>query len=316
MLSQYLPDADEGEPFLKARLIGYIDSQLHARSVPGIDLSAYIPGTEYEQPILSARSITDTIDWRSLPDDHPLSPDSTGDGFSPGEWRLIREYSRIRGSTAHALHSALGAEEAADVLHSELADLKDVEDPDDMLEAVHRWRGAHRVKPPEEVEVLDRSATDALVNAAKRGARFCGDNWDIIAREHDMTVLVDEPTIPEEVDGVPYCPCPDEVVSIPDSDVLPPAIYALDGKTGPRIKPAHIVQAEAQRRALDERLHAPVHGLILRLGDERGDWDILASHDDEWPCDEAWKLFKRKAEQLYDDGRVQARLDQLQHDVS
>lgn len=312
MLSKYLPDRySEDEPFLKALLIGYIDSELYAQSVPETDLSAYISDSKHERPILSARSITDAIDWYSLPDDHPFSPDSNGDGFTPDEWQLVREFSRIRGSTAHGLHSILGAEEAAEVLDSELAALEDVENPETMLEAVHRWPGANRVKPPEEVEVLDRGATDVLKSTAKSGARFAGDNWDIINREHDMTVLVDEPTIPEEVDGVPFCPCPDEVVSIPDSDALPPAIYTLDGKTGPHIKPAHIVQAEAQRRALDERLHAPVHGLILRLGDERGDWDILASTDDDWLTDKAWELFRRKAEQLYDDGRVQARLEQM-----
>lgn len=316
MLYEYLPDEyEEGDPYLRATISGYIDSELHARPVPGATrLSAYLPTSDTGKPVLSARSIADTIDWHSLPDEHPFSPENHGDGYAPAEWRLVREYSRIRGIAAHALHATHDAEDAANALRDELAALDDVDDPSAMLDVIHRWPGAHRVAPPEEVDVLNKTPRDALENSLKDGARICGDNWDMAAREHDWGVLGVEPSIPEEVDGVAYCPCPDEVVAITDSDALSEGIYNLDAKTGPRIKPAHIVQAEAQRRALDERLYDDVHGLILRLGPERGDWSILTSHDDDWLADTAWSLFSRRAETLYDDTRVQAGLRRLEED--
>ncbi|NHN60463.1 MULTISPECIES: hypothetical protein [Halorussus] len=316
MLSNYLPDEyEDGDLYLRSTLSGHIDSQLHARPVPGnTHLSAYPRESPINKPALSARSITDTIDWHSLPDNHRLKPDTHGDGYTPDEWQLVREYSRIRGAAAHALHSTYDAEEAAKALRDELDALNDADDPDAMLDVVHRWDGSHRVTSPEDADVLGKTPVDALLEAAEDGAHICADNWDMASREHGMDALAVEPTIPEEVDGVTYCPCPDETVAIIDSDTLPDGVYTVDGKTGKSIKPAHIVQAEAQRRALDERLYDDVHGLILRLGPERGNWSILSSHDDDWLADEAWTLFLRKAEKLYDDTHVQAGLRRLEKD--
>ncbi len=314
VLSEYLPeyiDSASSNRHAKYALAGILNDDAHPRSLR-TDHSAYIPANDTD-PALASRSIIHSIDWHSVPEDHLLAPERNGDGWTPREWDHISTYARIRGAAAHELYAAPDAESGAQALRDELTAIKTIDSPAEMHGAVYSWTDSH-MTPPDDLQHLTDTPREVLYRTCKDDARGIADNWSSAAREHSLHTLVNEATIVETIDGTRYCTRPDQIVYTTDSPSLPDGVYPLDAKAVSRIQPAHYLQAEAQRRAINARVadDADVHAILLRLGVERGDWEIHSSIDDDWPGEKAWEMFTRKAETLYDDGLVDVALGQVE----
>lgn len=322
MLDDYIPAyvSDHvgtfGAHTAKYALEGIIhDSSAEPRKLPHHNnLSAY--SSDKHDPALSARSIVDSIDWHNLPDNHILSPELTGDGFSPTDWDIIRKYARTRGTGAHILRSTDDTSEATLKFNKEMETLlNDIDDVEYMHQIVHRWQGStEELMSPDILDAMGDTPSNALQNACKEESRFAADNWKHAELELRFRLVLDEAQIVNTVDGTRYAAKPDRISYLNEpTNNLPSGLYNIDGKVTERIKPKHVVQAEAQRRIIDSITNsdATVHAAVLRLGTELGSWDIHSSHDDDWPAEQAWEMFQSRAETLYNDGLVQAALSKL-----
>ena len=320
MLSEYLPDHlpdIESKYVAEYSLIGTIDDTAHPRSVPQTPHTAYIHDNDDDEPAIATRSITDSIDWDAVPNDHDLYQYcGDNDDEDNEEWDrdLVTDYSRIRGAAAHAAYTVPDTDNITDRLRDELADIHDIDDPEAMYEAVYNWPGSKpQIPPPEVAPLVRETITEELHRQIEEGARLIADNWLRAESNTGWHTLINEATIVAEVDGTWYCARPDQIIYPTDESDLRPHLYNLDAKAVVSLHPEHVVQAEAQRRAIDSRVadDADVHAIILQLGVDRGDWSIHSSLDDDWPGDKAWDMFNRRAKSLYNDDLVDAALSLL-----
>ncbi|WP_435180419.1 hypothetical protein [Halorussus sp. AFM4] len=310
---------------------GIIDDEgVFPRDLPGTEYTAYLTD-EDDPPTLGARSIANSIKFYDLPSDHSFHPNNLhrrlandelkeDDKLNGRDSNLIKEYSRIRGAAAHSLYTASVPESDNEDFLNDLNDIYDVNNPLEMYESVYEWPGSNPLMTrPDLLQVIDDSPTEALYQSCKDGAWMASDNWDAARREHKWRVLVTEGHIIVEIDGIRYCARPDQIVYIDGSPTLPPGLYTIDAKAVTRLKPDHILQAEAQRRAISSRVadNADVHAIILKLsGAERGEWKIFSSlNDDDWLPDQAWDMFYRRAKTMYEDAYIRTKLRQLAHDA-
>lgn len=313
MLKHYLPhylDNIKREQAARYAIEGIIhdsDAQSHKLTKARKDeITAYT--CEKHPPALSAPSIIKFVDWYALPENHPLYPSRDGSGFAPEDWRLIGKYADIRGTAAHIRQAAESPEESSRRIHEETAELKRIDKFEQMYTAVRDWSGTVEMMPLDALRSLGDDPTEHLIDRCKDESLHISENWHQAAQHHSVHPILSEARLIVKIDGVLYCACPDQIAYVTDSPRLPPAMYSIDGKAVERIQPEHIAQAEAQRRAVETRVadDEPVHAILIRLGVGRDDWDIHSSTSDDWMGDEAWQIFKQKAEVLYDDGRVQA----------
>lgn len=312
VLEEYLPDYLNGCPnerYAKWCLRGVLNDNARPRSLDGMPYTAYLTNSHATKPALAARSIIHSIDWESLPADHPLAPNRTGDGLAPDEWRLISEFARIRGKAAHTLQTTDAS--WGEVSNDEIGRLEDVEDAEQMYHLVYGWKGSPSpLTPPEELEHVSDTPTEALIEAGKTGAYTAARNWEQAESELGLSTLLNEPSLVVDFDHTRYCSRPDRISIADDSATLTAGLYNVEAKTTVRIQPEHVLQAEAQRRAINARTAdgEQAHAVLLRLGSEMGDWEIHTSRDDDWLGDEAWDMFRQQAKNLYSDGRVKAAL--------
>lgn len=312
MLEEYIPDDapdyyhGDHYPGPSANPREYIeevvDPAVVTGSFPFVDGSYYKPtGDVIERPpVLAGRSIVDRISWRDLPDDHEYHRTATHDA---ADRPYVRLYGRIRGILVHSLvlDDGVGVDEAVRRAREDIDGLPGDMSYTDLYDAVARWEGAPRVRPAEDEHVYD-VPREALHRRVEDEAHAAASNWH--RAEHDIRLqpLADEVvTLGETEGGHGYGCRMDRLGYVDTSDAaLPLGLYVAEIKTAEEWHPAHLVQAEAYRRSLVPDLRAEPHGVLVRLGAERGDYTVVSSHDDAWDAEELWGLFETKARWMYE----------------
>ena len=303
MLSQYVPDDYVGsdrayicEVYLNAHSKRIVNrgrlNQLAARYY------AIQTTTGDIENVLAGTTITDEIDYATLPPDHLYQRSHNASGHHPDDWPLIRYYAQKRGILLHhyILHDDVPLEERAEHL---LATTPDGTTAEDVQEAVGKWRHAPHVPLPSEDHAHD-DCQRALAEYADMEARKAARNWQEIADTLDTRWIADETKVLGETpDGHVYGGQIDRLTAV-ENESIPPGVYVLDLKLAADWHPRHLVQAESYRRALADDFPG-IDAAVVRLGVEDGESEIITSHDDEWDAEELWSLFSRRADSLYND---------------
>lgn len=305
MLVDYLPNHLANDDFwhkpilAKRGIRATLNDEMYPSQVPETQKNAYAP-TDGREPALSTRTIIDSINWNHVPDGklkrrHQSS--SNDSDLNAEEVDLVCEYARIRGKAAHSYrsHRHPDPKEPIEVLHNELDQLSDVDDPDAMYRAVYNWNDTvTRMNHPDNVN----DTTEALRSTAESDSIEIESVWRAAVEDLGLETITHEPPIVANVEETRYGTRPDEVSYTLDDSPLYPGVYNVEAKTTTNIRAKHIIQAEVQRRAVDARLGDDVHGIILHLNTDG--YNTLSSHDDDWPCSEAWRLFQTNADDEYD----------------
>lgn len=312
MLEEYIPD-DAPDYFHGNHYLGtspnpreYIEKVINPAVVTGsfpFTCGSYYKPTDglIDRPaVIAGKTIVDLIKWSELPDDHQYHRTPKHDS---DDRPYIRLYGRIRGILAHSLilDDGIDFTEATKRAVDDVADVPSDVSHQDLYDVVADWEGAPRVQPADEEQTYDvpRPALDERIKTDGYAAVH---NWEEVEHELQLQSLADEVvTLGETDDGHGYGCKIDRLGYVETTDSpVPPGLYVTDIKIAEKWHPAHLAQAEAYRRSLFPDLAAEPHGMVVRLGPERGDYTVLTSHDDEWDTDELWRFFEKKARWMYE----------------
>lgn len=243
-------------------------------------------------PIIDGR---DGINWDSPFGNERITDTWPTYSTAPTE---VSPYNRVRGKFAH--HYILGDIDPGDASDVATEDLtpSDWQTIEELQEAVGNWEGAPEVSPPEQEYAYDDSRT-ALMKRMGMEVRTSYQNWKVVVEEagFDLPLAIEQQLI-ANVDEIPFGVEIDHV-AVAEGGSIPDGLYSTELKIAGEIRAPHIIQSEVQRRALYHNgLGKLPEAAVVRLGTTDGDYEIVTSQDDSWYADDAWTLFRERAEWL------------------
>lgn len=291
MYEDYHPDSTR----LRTRLKKY-STPISTRIGDGDDkVTAYIPDHSLYPIALTASTIAQAIDYDSLDEDSPLTTTTTP--YIQQTEPQASEFRKKLGSAVHALADR-DSDQADEYASEAVQALKDA----DPRKTPERHRYDKIKKSNDLIDIYDPQ------REIYRTARIIKETVDRAIDElgYPRTVMREEPIV-STVDGVPIACRPDRLMG----DTETPLVTEI--KTSLTLNTSTIIQTEAQRRAISERLEKPISAAIIRA--TLYDCQIVHIRPRSRLANAAWDAYRRRAigpdgeSGLYNDIEVQIWLD-------